>query len=358
MRYLFKKSYDDDIRLFKHRGMTAWYGALAVALLAAPLVLPPYALEQLTFVFIYAVVGAGLVLLIGYAGQVSLGHAAFVGIGAYAQAGIVSLGASPLLGIVCAGALAALAGIAVGLPVLRLKGIYLAIATLAFGEISEEVFVRWESVTRGNLGFPVPAFVPFGLPLGDGAGFAYVCLAILTAALLLVLNILRSPSGRALKAIRDSEISARSVGVNVARMKTAAFAISAGLAGVGGALYAHKIGYISPDQFGLMLSIELVMMVVVGGLGSMHGAVLGAVFIVALPQAIAVLKDHLPAAIGQPAGLQPLLFGLVLVAFVQFEPAGLHGRWAKIRFALEHFPIYRRNIFRRQRKYIKTERLT
>jgi branched-chain amino acid transport system permease protein len=153
-----------------------------------------------------------------------------------------------------------------------------------------------------------------------------------------ILNLLRSPTGRAFVAIRDSEVSAQSMGIHLARYKTLSFAISAALAGVGGALYAHKLKFISPDQFDILQSIDLVLMIVVGGVGSVHGAFLGAIFLITMPQVIALAKDFLPPVVGQAPGLQGPVYGLVLIAFVLFEPLGLYGRWLKLR---TYFQIFR-----------------
>jgi branched-chain amino acid transport system permease protein len=146
------------------------------------------------------------------------------------------------------------------------------------------------------------------------------------------------------------------MGVNLAKYKTLSFALSAALTGIGGALYAHKLAFISPEQFTLLVSIELVTLVIIGGVGFLHGAVLGAGFIIVLPQLISVAKDYLPAALAT-TGLQAVVFGIVLVALIIFEPMGLYGRWLKIRTWFELFPFYRRGMFRRQKSYMKSERL-
>jgi branched-chain amino acid transport system permease protein len=173
-----------------------------------------------------------------------------------------------------------------------------------------------------------------------------------------MINLMRSPTGRAFVAIRDSEISAQSMGIHLARYKTVAFALSAMLTGVAGALYAHKLQFISPDQFGLLQSIELLLLIVVGGLGSVHGAFLGAIFVISMPQLIALGKDYLPAAIGMAPGLQGVVFGVVLIAFVLFEPMGIYGRWLKVRTYLQIFPFYRKGMFKRQKSFQKSDRLS
>lgn len=357
MRFIFKTSYEQDIRLAKHGGHVFWYGLLVLALLAAPWVIPEYWLAQLTFVLIYGIAGLGLMLLAGYTGQLSLGHAAFLGVGAYAQAVLTNAGLPFPLAMVCAAFLAAAVGVVVGLPALRLKGIYLGIATLAFGFIVEEVLARWESVTGGNAGLFVDVPVLLGWELESSESFYLLCLLVAVLSTLGVLNLLRAPTGRAFVAIRDSEISAQSMGIHLARYKTLAFALSAALAGLAGALYAHKLQFLSPDQFSIMQSIDLLLLVVIGGLGSVHGAFLGAIFLIAMPQLIAVGKDWLPAAIGQAPGLQAVVYGVILVGFVLFEPLGLYGRWLKMRTWLEMFPFYRKGMFRRQKTFQKSDRL-
>ena len=147
------------------------------------------------------------------------------------------------------------------------------------------------------------------------------------------------------------------MGVNLARYKTLSFAVSAALAGLGGALYAHKLRFISPDQFGIVQSIDLLLIVVIGGLGSVHGAFFGAAFLIVTPQLIGIAKSFLPVAIGQAVGLQSVVYGLVLIAFVLFEPLGIYGRWLKIRTYFELAPVYRKGMFKRQKSYLKSDRM-
>lgn len=357
MRFLFKTSYDQDIQLLRHGGQRFWYGLLLLALLFAPWWLPDYWLAQLTFVFIYAIVAVGLMLLAGFTGQFSIGHAAFMGVGAYTEAYLAARGWPFPVSLACSMALSAAVGVVVGLPALRVKGMYLGIATLSFGFIVEEVLARWESVTGGSAGQSVKPMQLFRWSLDSDLSFYFVCLVCMVLSTLAVLNLLRSPTGRAFVAIRDSEVSAQSMGIHLARYKSLSFAVSAALAGLGGALYAHRMTFISPDQFGLVQSIDLLLMVVIGGLGSMHGAFLGAIFLIGMPQLIALGKDYLPSAIGQATGLQGVVYGLVLIAFVMFEPMGIYGRWLKVRTWLELYPFYRRGMFKRQKSFQKSERL-
>ena len=308
-------------------------------LLAAPWLLSEYLLAQLTFILIYSVVGLGLMMLAGFTGLFSIGHAAFLGVGAYTQAVLTQMGWPFPLAMAMAGLLSAAVGVVVGLPALRVKGIYLGIATLSFGFIVEEIFARWESVTGGNTGKTVGAPQMLGWAADTGTSFYLVCLVVTVLATLACLNLLRSPTGRAFVAIRDSEISAQSMGIHLAYYKTLSFAISAALAGIGGALYAHQIRFLTPDQFNIIQSIDLLLMVVIGGLGFIHGVFLGATFLIGLPQAISVVKDFLPEAIGNAPGLKAVVYGAVLVAVVQL------------------FPFYRKGLFKRQKSFQKSDRL-
>ncbi len=357
MRFIKKTHYYQDIQLFKHEGQVFWYSMLALALLGSPFLLSNFYLGELALVFIYAIAGIGLMLLTGYTGLVSLGHAAFLAIGAYTHAYLLSRGWPFLVSIPAATLLSAIIGGIVGIPALRMTGIYLAVATLAFAIIVEQVLVHWESVTGGFRGMPVELPAIGNLGLDSAVSFYFLCLFVLIICLLLALNLLRSPTGRAMTAIRDSEISAQSMGIHLAYTKTMAFAISAGFTGLAGSLLAHKIGYLAPDSFTLLTSIQLLLMVVVGGLGSLHGVIFGAIFIGFLPQAIAVMRDTLPSSIAQIPGLEPGIFGMILVLFLIYEPLGIYGRWLKIRSYFEQFPLYRKSTHKRQRSYLRTERL-
>jgi branched-chain amino acid transport system permease protein len=356
VRFIFKTSYEQDIRLFKHDGQRFWYGLLAAALALAPWWAGEYLMSQLHFILIYSIVGFGLMMLTGFTGQVSLGHAAFLAVGAYTEALLQAAGVPFVVSISCAALFSAVVGIIVGLPALRLKGIYLTIATLAFNVIVEEIIARWHSLTGGNEGKHLKPVEILGWKLESDAAFYYLCLALAVLCGLACVNLLRSPTGRAFVAIRDSEVSASCMGVHLAKYKTIAFAFSAALTGIGGALYAHKLAFISPEQFTLFQSIELITIVILGGIGFLHGAVLGATFIIVLPQLISIAKGWLPEGV-VPAGMQAVVFGVILILVIIFEPLGLYGRWLKVRAWFELFPFYRKGMFRRQKSYMKSERL-
>jgi branched-chain amino acid transport system permease protein len=379
VRFLLKTSYEEDLGLFRDAVQRNWYIALGLGLLMLPALVPAY-LVDISLVFIYGLCGVSLMVLAGYTGLVSLGHAAFLGIGAYAHVYFVQNLELPwVVSIALAAAVTAGAGVLVGLPALRMTGVYLSIATLAFALIIQEVLTRWERVTHGLKGRPVDKPVIFGVSLAHDAAFYFLCLAALVGGLWLTANLLRAPTGRAWVAIRDSEIAAQSMGVNLARYKALAFAYSAALTGVAGALFAHKVGFLAPDIFSVLLSIQLLLMVVVGGLGSLHGALFGAAFVALLPVLISEGRDRLPAWAGQVVtlagkdvgsaaflgverfvkqpGLEPGLFGLILVLFILFEPLGVYGRWRKVQIYFSTFPLYKRATFRRQKTYMRSERL-
>jgi branched-chain amino acid transport system permease protein len=356
MRFLMKTDYYQDIRLFKYGSTFFWYLALLVGCILVPLVIDDYILSQLTFICMYSVATVGLMLLTGYTGQVSMGHAAFFGIGAYTSAILTAKGVPFILALPAAGILAGIVGIPIGLPALRLSGLYLAIATMGFGFIVEEVMVRWESMTNGNMGMMVEPASIGPLVFESETQFYYLSLVVLILTILAAKNILRSPTGRAMVAIRDSEVAAQAMGISMAKYKTTAFVISAFFTGVAGSLYAHKITFINPESFWILVSIEFLAMIIIGGLGSIHGAIFGSAFIIFLPQLIVMSKEYMPKAIADQTGLEAALYGIMIILFILFEPMGLYGRWRKTKFYFEMFPLYKKDTFRREKKYFKAER--
>jgi len=357
MRIIFKTSYLQDIKLLKHNGYIFWYGLLLIAVLIAPGVLDEFYIGEMAFIFVYAIAGLGLMIPVGFTGLPSLGHAAFMAIGAYANGYFIMKGVPFFISVALAGIISAIIGGLIAVPLKRMTGIYFAIATLAFAIIIEEIIVHWKSVTGGLGGLSVDSPIIFGFELDETWHFYFICLAVLLAVLICTLNLIRSPTGRAFIAIRDSEISAESMGINLSIYKIKSFAISGCFTGLAGALFAHRLSYLTPDAFNFLLSIQLLMMVVVGGLGTVHGAIFGAAFVGLLPQVIAIAKDYLPPVIGEFPGLEPGLFGLIMVWFIIFEPMGLYGRWLKFKLYLEMFPLYRKATFKRQKTYLKTERV-
>ena len=381
MRFIFKTDYEQDIRILKHSGYWWAYGALLAGLCIIPFWFGSYMQSQIVFVFIYAIVGIALMILTGFTGQGSIGHAAFLAIGAYTAGWCQSKGIPFIVYLPLATILTGLVGALVGFPALRLHGIYLVIATISFGFIVEEILARWESVTHGNEGMKVKALELFGTPLPrDGAGFYFLCLGALLLVLLAALNIMRSPTGRAFIAIRDSETASKSMGVDLAAYKVRSFAISAAITGLAGVLYAHKLSFISPEMFTLLLSIEFIMVIIIGGAFGLHGAILGAIFMVMIDPLLTWLKDDVPgmaasiagalgagkakavaiqdsfAKVSGAAGLKGAIYGIIIMMFILFEPLGLYGRWLKIKLFFQLFPLYKKATFKRQKTYVKSER--
>jgi len=357
VQFLFKTSYNDDIRFLAKTGEKVRVAIVLALLLAAPLVLQDYYLTELGLLLVYAIAGIGLMVLTGHTGQVSFGHAGFLGIGAYTHSILMSHGVPFSVSIILTIMLAGLVGMLIGRSASKMHGFYLAIATLAFGILIETVFGEWSSLTGGYMGFAVPGLKLFGMPLAEAWQQYYLDLLLALVVIWGASNLFRSPTGRSFVAVRDSELSARCLGVNVEWVKIQAFGISAAITGLAGALLAHHLTYLAPDVFGVLESLKLMLMIVVGGMGSILGAVFGAIFISILPVALSFLKDVLPPSVGQQAGLEPLLFGLIIVIVIVFEPLGLYGRWMKLRFFIETFPYYRKSSFVRQKSYLKTERM-
>lgn len=365
MRTVFKTSYDADIDLFRHRMHAFWYALLLAVAVAMPLLIGDFELGEMAHLLIWAIAGMGLMILVGQTGQASLGHAAFMAVGCYAHVLLqINLGVPFILALPLAGLIAGLAGVLIALPTSRLHGIYLGIATLAVSMMTSDIIILAEPLTKGVYGLYAPQITIFGITIdryGNPDRFYWLVLAITVIVVLLYKNILRSPLGRSFAAVRDSEVSARAMGVNVAWTKAMSFGISAGITGVAGALIGHFTGIFNNETFNLILSIQLLLMIVVGGLGSIQGAFFGAAVITFLPQFIAFIRDFVSQLTGKSSvavpGLETAVFGMLLVVFILFEPRGLYGRWLKIRTYFELFPFYRRDMFRRQKSYLKTERM-
>lgn len=356
MRFPYDVSYRDAGRLFRHRETSLAYGALAIALLAAPFALGPFYLGELTYLLILSIASLGLMVLKGYSGQVSLGPSAFVAIGAYSHAILLNAGVPFIASLPLAAAITGLAGALVGIPAIRVSGLYLAMVTLAFAVIVEHVLVRWKSVTGGFNGLEVPTPDLFGLRLGSPRGFYFLCLAVLTLLLLGLVNLMRGSVGRVLVAVRESEAASLSLGIWVAGWRVLAFVISSLVLGAAGALMAHHLQFLTPDGFSLLLSLELVLAVVIGGLGSLRGAIFGAVLVGLLPSIISHVKPVLPDRLAKQFGIEIFVYGVVLLTVVLFEPMGLNGRWMKIKSFFSGFPFYRRDTHRRVKTYLASER--
>ncbi len=296
-----------------HTGLTVWLVAGGAAL--APLFLQnPYTLGMLNLIALYSIAVLGLNLFIGFAGQISLGHAAFFGLGAYGSALLsVSLGVSPWPAMALTASAVAAAALLIGVPTLRLHGHYLAMATLGFNYIVHLVLVQWDEVTGGPSGISgVPPLALAGFRFDTEIAFHYLVWAVALVALTLCLNLVRSGVGRGLAALAQDEVAAATLGVDVQREKIRIFVLSAMYASVAGSLYVHYFGYVNPDAFSIFRSLDLVIMVVVGGMGSIWGTLFGVAFITLLPHYLEFLEAYFD-----------LIHGLILVLVLIFLPQGL-----------------------------------
>lgn len=288
-------------------------GGLAVLVLVIALAPTTFAnayfYDVAILVGLNAIVCIGLNLLIGYAGQVSLGHAGFFGLGAYGSALLVSrLGVPPFAALIVATAGVALLAFIVGRPILKLKGHYLAMATLGLGIIIAIVIGNEEQLTGGPDGMAVPPFTIFGWPVRGEQTWYWVVGACLLAAVWLALNLIESPRGRALRALNTSEVAAEVVGIDSARQKVMVFVVSAVFAAIAGGLTAFYTGFITPSKASFMHSVELVTMVVFGGMASTFGAVIGAAILTVLPQALTVVKEFEMVVLGAVMMLTMIFF--------------------------------------------------
>lgn len=323
------RRYDREFALVHGSAGWAATAVLAAALMLAPAYLGSYFLYVGSLVGINVITAVGLNILVGFTGQMSLGQAGFVAIGAYGTA-LLTLRASVPFPVALAGgaAVAAAFGWALGLPALRLKGPYLAIATMGFGIAVQQVLTNWEAVSGGRTGLmvPPPRVGPWVLA-SDAARYELVlaCAALLTLA---AYNIGRSYVGRAMIAVRDSDLAAQMSGVNLTRYKTLAFGVSAFYAGTAGGLSAAVLGYLEPNMFTFLDSIYYLGMVVVGGLGTVPGPVVGAAIMTALPQLASRAREYLP-----------IVYGAVLLVIMALEPTGIYGRWLKVKRYFKTWPL-------------------
>lgn len=360
-------NYADDVRLFRRsRWMQLGIVALVVLWYLAPQVLTDFQLVIANRVGFFAIGAIGLNLLTGYTGQVSLGHAFFVGVGAYSTAYFGTQHEWPMyLWLPMAALLGGLIGAAIGPFALRLRGQYLAIITLGLLFVGQHVFNNWESVTNGSSGASIEPPLTLGpldfsaLEVGGAsytrnASLFFLIWGVLGLVLLLARNLVRSRPGRALQAVRDRDIAAEVIGVSLARYKVSAFAVSSALAAVAGAFYGVLQFRVDPTEFGgtfgLFLSIQFIAIIIVGGVGTLFGSVLGAMIVGALPRLIERLSTEvdLPFVFGDQGGsdgflsvfsLNQMLFGILIVVFLLFEPRGLAAVWLRIKAYFKSWPF-------------------
>jgi len=358
----FFRSYDQELALFNTRPKMV--GVLAIVLVAAlmPWVLTDPLLRTLATAFVFAIGALGLNIVTGMAGQVSLGHAFFLGIGAYTAAAIsgdpdgrtIGFGITFLpLWLLAGGLVAAVAGVLIAPLATRLRGLYLAIVTLGLVFLGEHIFKEWQSLTGGaGVGRTAAEPAMFGYVFDQDSSLltAEQNMYLLMFVLLLIFalfarNLARSKVGRSFAAVRDRDVAAEMMGINLSRTKLLAFAISSFYAGCAGALLYTITGFFDPSSFNLLLSVQFIAMVLIGGAGTVSGTIMGALFISLLPTLTREIPNYVPLISQQVTvtpnvfQLESILYGLLIVAFLLFEPRGLFGIWIRIRTYWKSWPF-------------------
>ena len=345
---VFHTRYESDMGLRPRPTQRIRLAIFAAAVLVFPFLAGPYWLDLANQVAIATVGAIGLNILVGYTGQISLGQGAFMGVGAYA-AGLLTLNLGLPWGVslVLACLVTAAVGTFFGLPSLRLKGLYLAIATLAAQQIVQWAMVHWTALTGGTEAIVLPSPRLFGVRLNTAFNFYWIAVVAAAATALFAANLFRSRAGRAFVAVRDQDVAASVIGVDVFRTKLLAFATSSFFVGLAGALIAFYRTIITWERFTLEVSIVYLAMIIVGGLGSIRGSFFGAALITLLPALIAnagrALQDTAPQVAGLLPYAQQAVFGVVIILFLIFEPRGLSKLWGNVKDYFHVWPFaYRR----------------
>lgn len=343
----YKESYFEELSIFETDFGRLWtLVGLVILFLIIPFIFSSYGLYILNHVGIYAIAAVGLNILIGFTGQISLGHGAFFGVGAYTCAILMTKVGVPFIpAVIAGGIMTSIVGLIFGIPSSRLKHLYLTISTLAGQFILEYVFVHWKSLTGGTEGIILPKSSIFGFVLKSDRAFFYVIFICFVLFLWLAKNIIRTRYGRAFVAIRDNDQAAEGMGIPIFRYKLLSFAISSFYAGFAGALWAAYTGSITPEPFTFILSIEFIAMIIIGGLGSITGSVFGAAFITLINELLSQLAAYLMNLKGLAgvamtiAPLREFFFGLIIVLFLIFEPKGIAEVWRIVKSSFRLWPF-------------------
>ncbi len=340
----FRTTYAADMAIFE-TPLARWcVGAFLVLVFLFPLVASNYWLDVINRIGIAVVGAVGLNILTGFTGQISLGNAAFLAVGAYSTSAVAARWDLPWpITVPLAGLITALVGMVFGTPSLRLKGLYLAMATLAAHFIVGFVVVHWDSVTGGVNGVSVPPARILALVFDSDKSLFYMIGSVAVVLVLFAKNLFRTKVGKAFIAIRDQDVSAEVMGVNVFKHKLLSFGVSSFYVGVAGSLLAYQARIISPENFPLAVGIDYLGMIIIGGLGSILGSILGAIFITLLPELLRLvtgaLTGILPGTVQLFASMRMGVFGLAIVLFLIFEPDGLAARWHTIKNYWKLYPF-------------------
>lgn len=344
----FRTSYAADTTIFPTATSRNFAIAGVLLLCLAPQFFSGYWLSILIQIGIFSIAALGLNILVGFTGQISIGHAAFFLLGAFTSAYISNNAPIPVFfAIPLAGVVTALVGLIFGIPAARLKGLYLVIATLAAQYILLDFFSRAEWFTGGSVPAHAEPFSIFGQVLRGDRQYFYVVLAYVIVCYLLVTNLMRTRDGRALVAVRDHYLSAEIMGINLTKYRTLSFGLAAFFAGVGGALYAHYNQVVSNEGFGIDRSIIFLAMIIIGGIGSIMGTLLGTAFMVLLPESMEWISaalsgsaiDHALGLKNNIAFLREMAIGVIIIVFLIFEPDGLAHRWRQIKAYWKLYPF-------------------
>jgi branched-chain amino acid transport system permease protein len=321
------ESYREELQLIRKPWTRFWVSLIVLSVIFLPLFVSDSILYLLTLIFIFSIGVQGQNLLIGYTGLISFGQAGFLAIGAYTFGHLARLGTPLPISLLGGGLFAAIFGVFVGFPSLRLKGPYLAVATLGFGIAVYQILANMEILSGGYTGLTVTKLMPF-FGLRYSASMYYFNLILFLLFTLASYNLVSSYIGRAFIAIRDNDIAAEVMGINLTRYKLFSFAISSFYTGLQGGLYALLIGYLQPDMFTFTEGINFLVAVIIGGLASIEGSIFGAVFVVLIPQIFSGYRELVPVILG----------GTIIIVLV-FEPMGLFGRWLKFRLYMKNWPF-------------------
>ena len=340
---IFHESYKEDMAIFQTKFIKFWIAALFIFLIAFPWINAPFnkllntnTIYIMNLIGIYIIGAHGLNILTGFTGQISLGHGAFMGVGAYASAIFTLKAGLPFwIALPLAGLVTALVGMVFGIPSLRLKGLYLAIATMAAQFIIEYAMRNWTGLTGGSSGMVVEAPSIFGFAFDTDRRYYYLVYVFVIAATLYTKNVTRTRPGRAFVAIRDRYLAAEVIGVNVWFYRILAFGISSFMVGIAGSLWAHYVLVVNDEAFGIWLSVKYLAMIIIGGMGSVLGAIYGAVFMTLLPILLRIPEHALtkiyPGVFAIFQSLTEGVFGLIIILFLIFEPDGLAARWQTVK---------------------------
>lgn len=340
----FRTTYQQDTTIFPTPLARRVAIVSVIFLLVAPSFFSPYLLNLGIQIGYYGIAALGLNIVVGFTGQISLGHAAFFGFGAFASAWINNTTGIPVFfTIPLAGAMTMAVGLIVGIPAGRIKGLYLAIATLASQFILEDFFSRADWFTGGAYGAMANTFSIFGFEFNNDQRYWYVVLFYVIAMFLLGANLLRTRDGRAFIAVRDHYLSAEIMGINLNKYRVLSFGISSFYAGVGGALFGHYLGFVSAEGFTILLSIQFLAMIIIGGMGSVMGSLFGTAFMVLLPElmeaGVHLVGSSAPGLTQALAYIKEMSIGLAIILFLIFEPDGLAHRWKMIKAYWKLYPF-------------------